>query len=460
VTIESTTKAQENPAGAAPRLRRVLTLWDLIFYGIVLVMPIAPVPMFGVAQSLSHGHFVTTILIAMIAMMLTAINYGRMATLFPTAGSAYTYVGRGLNPHLGFLAGWSMFLDYLIQPLMNGVYGALTIQRFFPVIPYPVLAAIFVAIMTLLNLRGIRVTAYANIVLVTIMCAVIAVFMVLAVRYLLHLQGWHGVFSIQPFYDPATFNPRLIWMATSYAALTYIGFDGVTTLAEDVKNPKRNVMLATVLVCLFTGIIGGLEVYLGQRVWPSYGSFPNIETAFMDVAHRVGGPLLFQALGIVLIIAAVGAGLTGQVGAARLLFGMGRDNVLPRKLFAYLDPKRNTPTRNILLIGVVAYVGTLFVSYEQAGEILNFGAFLAFMGVNLATFWQFAIVQQPGRKRQWLVDVVVPLLGFLFCLWIWLGLKLPAKIVGGAWLSVGFIYCAIKTRWFQDRPIMVDFGES
>jgi putrescine importer len=457
---ESMADMRHDSAGSTPRLRRVLTLWDLIFYGIVLIMPIAPVPMFGVAQVLSHGHFVTTILIAMIAMMLTAVSYGRMASLFPTAGSAYTYVGRGLNPHLGFLTGWSMFLDYLIQPLMNGVYGALTIQRFFPFIPYAVLAAIFVAIMTLLNLRGIRATAYANILLVIIMCAVIAIFMILAIRYLFHLQGWHGVFSIQPFYDPATFNPRLIWMATSYAALTYIGFDGVTTLAEDVKNPKRNILLATVLVCLFTGIVGGLEVYLGQRVWPSYTTFPNVETAFMDVAHRVGGPLLFQALGIILILAAVGAGLTGQVGAARLLFGMGRDNVLPRRVFAYLDPKRNTPTRNILLIGVVAYIGALFVSYEQAGEILNFGAFLAFMGVNLATFWQFGVVRRPGRKRQWLGDIVIPLLGFLFCLRIWLGLKMPAKIVGGLWLTVGFVYSAIKTRGFRDRPIMVDFSES
>ncbi len=457
---ESSSTVPGLATGSAPRLRRVLGLRDLIIYGIVLIMPIAPVPMFGVAQVLSHGHFVTTILIAMVAMMLTAVSYGRMASIFPTAGSAYTYVGRGLNPHLGFLTGWSMFLDYLIQPLMNGVYGALTIQRFFPHVPYAALALFFVALMTVLNLRGIRATAYANMVLVIVMCAVISVFMVLAVRYLFHMQGWSGVFSIQPFYDPRTFHPRLIWMATSYAALTYIGFDGVTTLAEDVKNPKKNILLATVLVCLFTGVVGGLEVYLGQRVWPAYSTFPNIETAFMDVAHRVGGPLLFQVLGIVLILAAVGAGLTGQVGAARLLFGMGRDNVLPRKLFAYLDPKRSTPTRNILLIGVVAYIGALFVSYEQAGEILNFGAFLAFMGVNLATFWQFGIVKQAGRERKWLGDVIVPLLGFVFCLWIWLGLKTPAKIVGGVWLGAGFVYSAIKTRGFRQRPIMVDFSES
>jgi len=206
----------ESKSGApVPRLRRVLTLWDLIFYGIVLIMPIAPVPMFGVAQVLSHGHFVTTILIAMIAMMLTAVSYGRMATLYPTAGSAYTYVGRGLNPHLGFLTGWAMFLDYLIQPLLNGIYGALTIQRFFPFIPYAVLAAMFVGIMTWLNLRGIRATARANVILLTIMCVVIGIFMILAVRYLFHLQGWGGVFSTQPFYDPKTFDIRVIWTATS-----------------------------------------------------------------------------------------------------------------------------------------------------------------------------------------------------------------------------------------------------
>jgi amino acid transporter len=289
--------AKEAPT---PHFRRVLTLWDLIFYGIVLIMPIAPVPMFGIAQKLSRGHFVTTILIAMAAMIFTAVSYGRMAALYPTAGSAYTYVGRGLNPHLGFLTGWAMFLDYLIQPLLNGIFVALTVKRFIPHIPYAVLAAVFVGIMTFLNLRGIRATARANIVLLTLTSIVIVTFMLLAVRYLFHLEGWGGIFSFQPFYDPKTFDARTIWTATSYAALTYIGFDGVTTLAEDVENPKRNVMLATVSVCLFTGIVGGAEVYLGQRIWPDYSTFPNLETAFMDITRRVGGPTLFQALGVAL----------------------------------------------------------------------------------------------------------------------------------------------------------------
>jgi putrescine importer len=454
------TQSGQNSEAAAPHLRRVLTLRDLIFYGVILVMPIAPIPMFGITQELSKGHCVTTILIAMAAMTFTAVSYGRMAALYPSAGSTYTYVGRGLNPHLGFLAGWAMVLDFLLQPLLNSVFVALTLKRFLPQIPYFVLAAICVGLMTFMNLQGIRSTARTNVVLLVIMSVVIVVFMVLAVRYLFHWQGWGGIFSYQPFYDPKSFDVRSIWTATSYSALTYVGFEGVTTLAEDVVNPKRNVMLAAVSVCVFTGIVGGLEVYLGQRVWPDYSTFPNLETAFMDVGRRVGGPLLFQAFGIILILASMGTGITGQLGAARLLYGMGRDKVIPHRIFAYLDPRHNTPTRNVWLIGGVAYIGALLVSYESAGEILNFGAFVAYMSVNLTTFWKFTIVPSPEYKRRPLQDIVLPLIGFLFCLWIWVGLKTPAKIVGGAWCLAGLIYCAIKTRGFRTRPLMIDFTES
>lgn len=180
----------------------------------------------------------------------------------------------------------------------------------------------------------------------------------------------------------------------------------------------------------------------------------------MDITRRVGGKLLFQGLGIVLVLACRAAGLTGQVGLARLLFRMGRDNVLPRGFFAYLDPKRNTPTRNIWLIGVVAYIGALLITYEQPAEILNYGALLVFMGVNLATFWQFTVLHEAGHKRQCFTDAVMPLIGFVFCLWIWLGLKTPAKIVGGVWLLAGFEYSAIETRDSRAEPVMIDFSES
>jgi putrescine importer len=282
---------------------------------------------------------------------------------------------------------------------------------------------------------------------------------------LFHWQRWGGLFSIQPFYDPRTFNSHRIWMATSFAALTYIGFDGVTTLAEDVENPKRNVLLATVLVCVFTGIFGGLEVYLGQRVWPDWHTFPNLETAFMDICSRVGGVWLFNAMGVILILAAFGSGLTGGLGAARLLFGMGRDNVLPRRVFGYLTPGSATPTYNILIIGGLTFVGAILLNYvgnayEHAGELLNFGAFLAFMGVNLAAFWQYGVVKRPGYRRNLIKDAALPLIGFAFCALIWWNLNSLAKTVGGILFAVGLLYVAIKTRGFRTAPVAIDFSDS
>ena len=391
------------------------------------VTPSAPVTVFGLALVMSKGHAVDTILVAMVAMVFTGFSYGRMAALYPSAGSAYTYVGRGLNPHLGFLAGWAMLLDYVVIPLFCVIYGSLAIQRMFPQIPYLFWTALLAGVMTYLNLRGIRSTARANQVLISVMMVVLIAFIVLSIRYIFGHQGWSGLFTLQPFYNPQTFSVGSLATATSFAALTYLGFDSVTTLAEDVHNPRRNVLLATVLVCAFTGVFGGLLVYLGQVAWPEYQTFTNIETAFMDVTRRVGGPLLFQSMAVLLVIANIGAGLTGQVGAARLLFGMGRDNVLPRKFFSYLDPKRNTPTLNIWMIGILAFVGAQFMSYELTAEILNFGAFLGFMGVNLATIWQFYVLPQHGRSKDFFTDALVPGLGFLFCLVIWWDWPRPRK---------------------------------
>ena len=450
-----------------PRLRRTLTLWDLIFYGIVLIQPIAPVPLYGVAQKLSDGHFVTIILIALFAMLITAASYGRMGALYPTAGSAYTYVGRGLNPHLGFLAGWAMILDYLLQPLINTVWISTALhERYLPQIPYIVWAALIAGIMTMLNLAGVKSSARANRVLLAVMSVVVAFFVVLAVRYLWHGQGWAGLFSTEPFYNPKTFNSHKILTATSFAALTYIGFDGVTTLAEDVENPKRNVLLAVVLTCIFAGVCSAFEAYLGARVWPDWRSFPDPVTAFMDVCRRVGGLLLFNAMGAILIVAAFGSGLTGTLGAARLLFGMGRDGVLPKKVFGYLKPGSSTPTYNILLIGGLAFLGAVLLNYigsayEHAGELLNFGAFLAFMGVNFACFWQFTVIaKKTGPQPNLLKDAILPLIGFAFCGLIWWNLNNLAKTVGGIWFAVGIIYVGFKTNWFRSAPVMIDFRES
>ncbi|ACO31487.1 MULTISPECIES: APC family permease [Acidobacterium] len=456
--------AESTQQNSPARLRKVLGLWDLVFYGMVLIQPTAGVPLFGVAQKLSNGHTVTTILIAMFAMMITAVSYGRMAALYPSAGSAYTYVGRTINPHLGFMVGWAMLLDYILQPLINVVWiSAALHSRYIAEVPFPLIALGITAFITALNLIGIRSSARMNKLLLMAMCVVIAVFLVMGVHFLYHQGQWAALFSIAPFYTPATFSLSKVWGATSFAALTYIGFDGITTLSEDVENPRRNVMLATVLVCLLTGLLAGAQTYLGQRIWPDWHTFPNLETAFMDICRRVGGPVLFEAMGVILILAALGSALTGGVGAARLLFGMGRDGVLPRRFFAHLHAETNTPTYNILLIGAVAWLGAVALNYvgsayEHAGELLNFGAFLAFMGVNLSSFWHFSLLRKAGKPRV-MADIVLPLTGFVFCASIWWNLNILAKVVGGVWFAVGLIWLAATTSGFRQSPKMIDFSE-
>jgi amino acid transporter len=175
--------------------------------------------------------------------------------------------------------------------------------------------------------------------------------------------------------------------------------------------------------------------------------------AFMDVTRRAGGTALFQGMGAVVILSSLGGGMAGQVAAARVLFGMGRDNVLPRKVFAYLDPKTNNPSVNIILVSIVSWLGSLLLSLEHAGELLNFGAFLAFMGVNLAAIRQCYFLESKN-KRRFLTDAVIPLLGFLFCLGIWLSLPTLAKLVGGAWFLVGIAYQALRSRGFRTNPVV------
>lgn len=450
------TAAESGPATGA-QLKRVLSLWDLILYGIVLVMPIAPVPLFGLAQQLSNGHAVTTILLGMVAMGLTAVSYGRMAALYPSAGSAYTYVRLSLNARLGFLTGWAMFLDYLLVPLICTIYGAITLAKLIPGVPYWGWVLLFSIVMTGVNLGGIRFTARTNMLLMLVMMAVISAFIVLAIRMLFGTAGWGGLISLKPVYDPNTFHLPTILTATSVAALTYGGFDGVTTLAEEVRNPRRNVMLAAVTVVLFTGLFGGLQVYLGQLLWPDFHTFPNVETAFLDVSRKVGGEWLFQAMAVILIVANVGCGLAAQTGVARLLFGMARAGAIPARPFAHVDARTGSPSYNVVLVGILSCIGALVLNYERSAELINFGAFLAFMGVNAAVIRHSIRVRfaEPGHRV--FSGLILPAAGLLFCLSIWLNLPTPSKMIGAAWFAAGFIYDLVQSRRRGGAAIPLEF---
>ncbi len=443
------------PAGAPVKLRRVLGLTDLIIIGIVIIQPIAPMGIYGVISNEARGHVVTTILIAMVAMLFTAISYGKMARAYPSAGSAYTYVGQELNPALGYVTGWAIVMDYILNPLICTIICSKLTQNILPSIPILVLAIFYAGTFTLLNLRGVKTSARINDVMAAGMSIVVVVFFAFVIRFLWNMHQYGAGFFTHPFYDPATFSFGGIFQGTSIAVLTYIGFDAISTFSEEVENPRRNIMLATVIVCLITGVLASLEVYAAQLVW---GSAPfaadKVESAFPLVAQTAGGFFLFQLLNFTILIANIGSGMGSQLGAARLLYGMGRSNGIPKKFFGAVDPKSRIPRNNVIFVGVVALLGAIKMNYnyDEGAELLNFGALLAFMGVNVAALVRYYF---RAEKRN-ILNLLSPLLGFLICGFIWINLSSKALKLGAVWMVIGITYGAIRTRGFKAELVNFD----
>jgi putrescine importer len=426
------------------RLRRALTLPDLLLYGAIIISPMSPMSVFGVLSERGGGHVATAILIGLVAMLFTGISYGRMARAYPSAGSAFTYVAREIHPALGYVTGWGMLMDYILGPMVCTIWCAEQAHEFVTSIPRFAWQMFFAAALTFLNIQGIRSSARINAVMAAGMGVVIVLIFAAASRYIFgHPHADPGFFS-RPFYDPKTFSYGGLFGCTSIAVVTYIGFDGISTLSEEAVNPRRNIMLATVLSCTAIGILSAAEVYVAQLVWPAAERFPNVDTAYVWAVGRMWEPL-FSIVGFTLLVGTFGAGMATHLGAARLLYGMGRSNALPRRFFGAIDPKHRIPRNNVVLVGVIVVVGAYFLTYQLAIEMVNFGALIAFMGVNAAAFIRYFV--RETHKRAW--NFIPPVLGFFICLVLWWNLSESAKIFGSIWMLVGVAFGTWKTRGFR-----------
>jgi putrescine importer len=423
-------------------LKRSLRFWDLVLYGIILIQPTAPMPSFGVIYQEARGHAVTAILLAMVAMLFTSVSYGRMARAYPHGGSAFLYVGKEIHASLGYLTGWCLVMDYVLNPLICTIWCSRAAINFLPDVPYFVWAVLFAVLFTTLNCNGVETSARINAGMAAALGIVIVLVLISSLRWLLHLSHPGAAFFVRPFYDPATFSTSGLLRGTSIAVLTYIGFDGISTLTDEATDPARSVPRAIVLTCFVTGVLASIEVYAAQLVWPRGLSFPDVDTAYVYVSGRMGGPLLFLVVNASLLLANIGSGMASQLGAARLLYSMGQDGALPRGFFGAVHPKNRIPRNNVLLIGGICLAGALVFSYQLGTELLNYGALLAFMGVNLASMlrgWR------NGRFRQWF-PMLLSLGGLVTCALLWWGLGPLAKTAGTTWALCGVLLWVVRRR--------------
>ena len=449
----SNQEATLEKAGYKQELKRELGFWSLLLYGIAMMVPVAPIAVYGAVTGASSGHMALAYLIAVIPMSFTAFSYGQMAGAFPVAGSAYTYTQRAINPHIGFFAGWTILLDYALFPIFNYIIIAIYTTALFPMIPYWAVIIAGIAIVTLVNALGIKSLSKINNFLVMFMFAVVAYFIIAAIIAL--SKGTGSGFSSIALYNPKTFNFSALLLGTSIACFSFLGFDAMTTLAEEVKEPSKVLSKATIVVCFLMGFLFILQAYLAQSVSPDFMAITDPNSAFYDICVKVGGQVLGTLTSIAMIVASLANAIDSQAGVARILYSMGRDEVIPKKVFAYLHPKTKVPVYSLFILAIIAVIGAT-QSLDTILTMINFGALFAFMCVNISVIVHYYI---KGKKRGaggFIKFLLLPLLGFVTCFVLFISLSANAKIAGGIWLLIGIIYLASTTNFFRKTPKALD----
>ncbi|MGH3492276.1 MAG: APC family permease [Sciscionella sp.] len=433
------------------QLKATLGLRSVVLFGLAYMAPMIVLGTFGVLAADSNQTAPTAYLLALVAMLFTAISYGRMARTFPVAGSAYSYARRTIDSRVGFLVGWAILLDYFFLPMVIWLIGASYLNAQFTAIPPWLWILGFIVITTVINVLGLKLAANANLILMAVQILVLALFVVLSLRG----TGSAGVFSARPFGHPGT-TITAVAAGAALATYSFIGFDAITTLTEETKDARRTIPKAIVLVTVIGGALYVITSYAAQLVANTI-TVRNVDNEAFQIALRIGGNLFSAVFLAGLIVTQFASGIAAQASAARLLYAMGRDNVLPRKVFGYLHPRFSTPVVNIVAIGAVGLIG-ISLSISTSTGFINFGAFTAFTFVNLAVLAHAIRRREVRTPKQWLINIAVPVFGAAIDVVLMTQLDVHALTIGPIWLGLGVIYLLVLTRGFSRPPPEVDFA--
>ncbi|MFD0693524.1 APC family permease [Paenibacillus sp. GCM10027628] len=436
-------------------LRRTLTLFPVVIFGLAYMAPMTVFGTYGVAALTSHGMLPAAYIIALVAMLFTAFSYGPMVRAYPVAGSAYTYTQKSISPHVGFLVGWAILMDYLFLPMINILLNAIYLSAAFPAIPMWVWIVAWVFILTLVNILGIKVTTSLNVILIAFQVLVLVLFVIFSIKGIAGGMGTGTFFSSLPFYNPEV-SFSYVLAGAAILCLSFLGFDSVTMLSEETLDAKKTIPKAVVLTALIGGLLCIFVSYVSHMVFPDYNSFANPDSASLEIAERIGGTLFSSVFLAGLITTGVASGLSSHASVSRLLFAMGRDGVLPQKIFGYIHPKYKTPVYNVILIGLFS-LSALFLDLVTAASFINFGALVAFTFVNLSVIFCYYIKQRRRSAKETVCYLIFPVIGALFNIWLWTNLDKHAMILGIVWAACGFVYLLYLTKMFGKRPPEIHF---
>lgn len=437
------------------QIERRLKLIHVVAIGLAYMSPMAVFDTFGIASDVSSGHVPAAYIVVFIAILFTALSYGKLVRQFPNAGSVYTYTRNIINPYLGVIVGWVTFIAYIALPMINALLADIYLSAGFPEVPGWVWIAGLLAIISFLNIFGVKLAASVNLLLVVFQALVGIIFTYLTIRSI--VKGPESFIPIGEIF-PSGDEFSGLFGAAALLALSFIGFDAITTLSEDTVNPKKTIPKAILLVAGIGGVFFFSVTYFMQSLFPDVSIFNDIEGASPEIAVIIGGNLFLSFFLAGALFSVFASGLAAQVSASRLLYAMGRDGVLPKKFFGYLHPKYNSPVANILLIGVLS-LSAIFLSLEAATSLINVGAFTAFSFVNLCVIINFFRHQGPRTFGLFVGSLIFPLIGLAFVVYLWANLDIFSIIAGGIWALLGIVYLAFTTDFFKKEPPQIAFDE-
>ncbi|MHC8296011.1 APC family permease [Pseudomonas sp. LB3P58] len=438
------------------RLQRTLSLGSVVLFGIAYMTPIIVLGTFGILAQSTAGMVPAAYLAALVAMFFTAMSYGRMASAFPVAGSAYSYVRKAISPKLGFIAGWAVLLDYLFLPMAIWLIGAAYLNSAFPAVPQWIWVLAFIGITSAINIVGLKLANGINALLMLVQFLVLIAFVALCVHYV-GGDASTPLWSVKPFFNGDMQMP-LIMSGAAIACYSFLGFDAVSTLTEETRDPRRTIPRAIMLITLIGGLIFVGVSYFVQIAHPSF-QFDSVDSAAYEIARNIGGDLFVSIFLIGLIVGQFASGLSAQASGSRLLFAMGRDGVLPKSFFGTLHERFGTPVNSILLCAVVALLA-LKLDVTTSTSFINFGAFLAFSLVNLSVIFHYWIGGENKGLREFVLFLLFPFIGLVADLWLMVSLDHLAIYLGLSWLAIGVVYLAVLTGGFRRQPPEMDFQEA
>ncbi len=442
---------------SAKELKRILPLSSLVFYGLAFMVPLTIFTTYGLVTHMTHGMVALTYVVTTLCMSFTAFSYVRMTKAYPVAGSVYTFVHRSMNPYLGFLSGWIILIGYMFLPMLNYLAASIFLSAAIPQIPAWVWIVLFTVVVTLVNHFGIQLTDIVNRVIVWLQLIFLIALMLIAVRAILSGDGVGTLIDGPSFANlgelsqPGMGLPILLTGA-SILALSFLGFDAISTLSEEAINPEKNIGRAILIACIGAGAMFTLITYVLQLSWPTaWKDMVDVEGGSYELITRVAGSLMAYVFTAAYAAGCLASSVSSVASASRVLYGMGRDEILPRRIFGFLHARYQTPTYSILIMGVIS-LSALFLSLSTAASLLNFGALLGFTMVNLSVVAHYFI---RGRHRQgmdWVRYLLAPICGAAFTFIIWWNLDFTSKALGFIWIAIGIIYLAYTTKMFRKLP--------